>query len=111
MLQRRTPGLDRAWFVDPRSPGRRMSISVHPAEGVVVVSLWHEDTCSGTFRLPLSDAPELISTLAYGMAANLAPDTEVGPTYQKRRVSQLWTWIKERMRQPPGSSSGLHLVR
>lgn len=26
-----------------------MSVSVHSPEGVVVVSLWHEEVCSGTF--------------------------------------------------------------
>ncbi len=43
---------ERAWFVDARSPDRRLGVSVQQAERLAVLSLWHGDVCSGTFQLP-----------------------------------------------------------
>jgi hypothetical protein len=60
-LARRT---NRDWFVDQRSPGRRLQVTWHPDERVAVFSVWHGDTCASTFRLPLEDASRLISVLA-----------------------------------------------
>jgi hypothetical protein len=31
---------------------------------VVVLSVWHEDRCAGTFRLPVQDVPRLSGLLA-----------------------------------------------
>jgi hypothetical protein len=65
----------RTWFVDVRSPTRRMAVTVHPDPGVAIISLWQGEKCSATFRMPLDDAPRLIAALAEGMAA-----TNPGPT-------------------------------
>ncbi len=62
---------DRTWFFDSRSPRRRMGVAGHPAQGVVVVSLWTDDTCTATFRLPLADAARFISALADSLASGL----------------------------------------
>ena len=66
---------ERVWFSDTRSPVRRMGISTHPVDSTIVISLWQGDVCTGTFRLPASDAAGVISTLAYGMTEAIAdPD-------------------------------------
>jgi hypothetical protein len=67
----RIPVAGRVWFSDPRTPLRRMSVATHPAEGIAVVSLWQGQTCTSTFRLPLTEAARMITALAYGMSAGL----------------------------------------
>src|SRR4051812_43868785 len=54
-------GGGRRWFVDTRSPARRLGVSSHPEDGVVVLSLWQGDRCTGTFRLPFDDAALLVA--------------------------------------------------
>src|SRR4051812_40206138 len=61
-------GADRTWFYDARTSARRMAVTAHPDEGVVVVSHWQGDQCVSTYRLPIADAGRLISALASGMA-------------------------------------------
>jgi hypothetical protein len=66
------------WFEDAR--GRSLKASWHPEAGLVVISLWESDRCIGTFRLPASDAPELMVLLAGAVkawAAGLAPNGDV----------------------------------
>ena len=65
---------DRVWFADQRTPVRRMAVSCHVEHGVFVLSLWQADVCTGTFRLPIADAPDLIAKLAEGLA-----DPDGGP--------------------------------
>lgn len=64
---------DRVWFADPRTPTRRLAVSSHPEAGVVVLSLWQDDRCTGTFRLPLGDAATLVEALTDGMTASTPP--------------------------------------
>ena len=45
-----------------------MGLSAHSGDSTMVFSLWQGDVCTGTFRLPASEAPGLISALAYGMS-------------------------------------------
>ncbi|HZG97826.1 MAG TPA: hypothetical protein VEY14_06130 [Nocardioidaceae bacterium] len=54
-------------FFDPR-PGRAMRLSWHVDEGVAVVSLWQGASCAGTFRLPISEVPDLVDALVRGLA-------------------------------------------
>lgn len=58
---------ERAWFGDVRSPARRLAVTTHADVGVVVLSLWQGDRCTGSFRLSLDDAPALVTTLTEGM--------------------------------------------
>ena len=55
---------ERQWFHDRRTPVRRMSVSSHPDQGLVVISLWQGDICTGTFRLPRTDLARFICALA-----------------------------------------------
>jgi len=49
-------------FVDQRGAGLRATW--HPEQDLVVLSLWHDDHCVGTFRMPIQDAPRLSGLLA-----------------------------------------------
>jgi hypothetical protein len=76
----------RTWFHDTRTPVRRMAVSTHADEGVVVVSHWHGATCVSTFRFPLRDAGRLVATLADGMAEAVpVRDDGTPPTVPRAR--------------------------
>ncbi len=71
-------------FFDPR-PGRALRLSWHAEEGVAVLSLWQGASCSGTFRLPISEVPDLVDALVRGLAVSAVagtdadrPDTRAG---------------------------------
>jgi len=51
---------------DARGGGRAMRVTWHPEAGdagLVVLSLWHDAECVGTFRLAADDVPALVQTL------------------------------------------------
>jgi hypothetical protein len=75
---------DRVWFVDPRSPARRLGVSTHPEAGVVVLSLWQGEQCTGTFRLRVLDADILIDVLTEGMTREPPPDASPSPSLLRR---------------------------
>ncbi len=50
-------------FLDQRGGERALRVSWHPEADLVVLSLWLGGTCSGTFRLPVEQVPDLIETL------------------------------------------------
>ena len=52
------------WFTDDRTDVRRMRASWHPDAGLVVLSLWQGDHCTGTFRMAIEDAPRLLHLMA-----------------------------------------------
>jgi hypothetical protein len=54
-------------FLDTRGSGRALRVSWHREADVVVLSLWSAGTCTGTFRLPVEDVPDLIDTLREGL--------------------------------------------
>jgi hypothetical protein len=54
-------------FLDTRGAGRALRVSWHREADVVVLSLWSAGTCTGTFRLPVEDVPDLIETLREGL--------------------------------------------
>jgi hypothetical protein len=81
---------DRVWFHDKRSRLRRLGVASHPEQGIVVLSLWTGDTCTGTFRLPTADAARLIGSLADGLVAAI-PDV---PTAFVAREPTGWrAWV------------------
>ena len=87
--------IDRAWFSDTRTPSRRMAVSSHPAEGIIVVSFWQAGVCRATFRLPLAEGARLISAIAGGMASGLP--VGAGP----RTVLPRPPWWRRWFRFPP----------
>jgi hypothetical protein len=48
-------------FIDQRDAGLR--VTWHPEQDLVVLSVWHEDRCVGTFRMPVQDVPRLSALL------------------------------------------------
>jgi hypothetical protein len=55
-------------LVDERGESRFMRVAWHCEAGVVVLSLWQHDRCTGTFRLPIGQVPRLVQTLVDGLA-------------------------------------------
>jgi hypothetical protein len=55
-------------FLDARGSGRALRVTWHGEADLVVLSLWHGGTCTGTFRLPVSEVPDLIDVLRDGLA-------------------------------------------
>jgi hypothetical protein len=53
-------------FEDVRGAGRTLRVSWHSADGVVVMSMWRANECTGSFRLPVSDLPDLLRALTDG---------------------------------------------
>jgi hypothetical protein len=49
-------------FLDERGAGLR--VTWHPERDLVVLSVWHDERCVGTFRMPVQDVPRLSGLLA-----------------------------------------------
>ena len=56
-------------FVDSRGGGRALRLSWHHESGLVVLSLWRDNICAGSFRLAAEDVPEMIEALRAGLDA------------------------------------------
>src|SRR5215218_10050459 len=59
-----TPALSarRDMFLDER--GTALRVTWHPERDLVVLSVWHDESCVGTFRMPVQDVPRLSGLLA-----------------------------------------------
>ena len=54
-------------FLDARGGDRALRVSWHTEAGLVVLSLWHGNVCSGSFRLAVDEVPDLIDMLREGL--------------------------------------------
>jgi hypothetical protein len=54
-------------FLDARGGDRALRVSWHQESGLVVLSLWRENVCAGSFRLTVDEVPDLIETLRDGL--------------------------------------------
>ncbi len=54
-------------FLDARSDRRALRVSWHHESQLVVLSLWRDNVCAGTFRLAVDEVPALISMLRSGL--------------------------------------------
>jgi hypothetical protein len=54
-------------LLDPRGEDRSLRVSWHPEADVVVLSLWRDNLCAGTFRLTVDEVPTLIDLLRAGL--------------------------------------------
>jgi hypothetical protein len=54
-------------FLDARGGDRAMRVSWHHEAGLVVLSLWRDNVCAGSFRLAVDEVPELIDLLRTGL--------------------------------------------
>lgn len=50
-------------FFDARGDDRALRVSWHEEADLVVVSLWRDNVCTGSFRLAAADVPALVETL------------------------------------------------
>ncbi len=57
-------------YLDARSPSRALRVTWHHESGLVVLSLWRENVCTGTFRLAIDEVPDLIDVLRAGLDAS-----------------------------------------
>ena len=61
---------DSAVFLDGRGDERALRLSWHGEADVVVLSMWRENVCVGSFRLAASEVPAMIAFLSSGLAAS-----------------------------------------
>src|SRR3954467_12358761 len=56
------------WAWDARGHERAVRVSAHRVEGVVNLSMWRDDICVGTVRLPAAAVAGLVEGLTGGLA-------------------------------------------
>ena len=56
-------------YLDARGGDRALRVTWHQDKGLVVLSLWRDNVCAGSFRLAIDDVPDLISLLSAGLAS------------------------------------------
>lgn len=66
MAQQRAPHT-REVFLDPRGGDRSLRVTWHQEAQLVVLSLWRDNVCAGTFRLTADEVPDLIGFLRSGL--------------------------------------------
>ena len=66
MARTRTPRTG-AVFLDPRGEDRSLRVTWHQEAQLVVLSLWRDNVCAGTFRLSADEVPDLIALLRAGL--------------------------------------------
>jgi hypothetical protein len=54
-------------FLDSRGGERALRVSWHYDSDLVVLSLWRENVCTGSFRLTVDQVPQLIDVLRAGL--------------------------------------------
>jgi hypothetical protein len=54
-------------FLDSRGEERALRVSWHHETGLVVLSLWRDNVCAGSFRLTADEVPDLIALLRGGL--------------------------------------------
>ena len=54
-------------FLDARGGDRALRATWHHEAGVVVLSLWRDNVCAGSFRLRIDEVPELVAMLRAGL--------------------------------------------
>ncbi len=54
-------------FLDARGTDRALRVSWHPDAELVVLSLWRDNVCAGSFRLEVDEVPALIEMLRSGL--------------------------------------------
>ena len=74
-------------YLDARGGERALRVSWHQESGVVVLSLWRDNVCSGSFRLGVDEVPELIALLRSGLDAAYERSLSVARGTQHADVS------------------------
>ena len=66
-------------FLDARGNGRALRLSWHHDVDVVVLSLWREGVCAGTFRLPKAQVNDFVDALIDGLRDTQPPAVVAEP--------------------------------
>jgi hypothetical protein len=95
-------------FIDQRGAGLRATW--HPEQDVVVLSVWHDDRCVGTFRMPIQDVPRLSGLLAATLGdwvtqVSGTPQPVPGGLSIKQRLKLSPAVLKLRQRRAGGVSA------
>ncbi len=72
-------------FFDVRGESRSMRLSWYADTGVAVFSIWQGGTCTGTFRLPMTDLPRMVEALQRGPHGHGDPLTGEPPASRESR--------------------------
>jgi len=59
-------------FLDARGAERALRVSWHTEADLVVLSMWRENVCVGSFRLAIEEVPDLIGFLSAGLGSAYA---------------------------------------
>lgn len=59
-------------FLDARGADRALRVSWHTEADLVVLSMWRENLCVGSFRLAIEEVPDLIGFLSTGLGSAYA---------------------------------------
>jgi len=59
-------------FLDARGADRALRVSWHTEADLVVLSMWRENVCVGSFRLAIDEVPDLIGFLSTGLGSAYA---------------------------------------
>ncbi len=70
-------------FFDARGDGRALRISWHSESEMVVLSLWRDNVCVGSFRLAVDEVPDVIDLLRAGL------DAAYDDATRRRRISSV----------------------
>src|SRR5260370_32955410 len=73
-------------FFDVRGNSRTMRLSWYADTGVAVFSIWQGGTCTGTFRVPITDLPRLVDALQRGPAGAAAAGSPDVPGTGARQI-------------------------
>ena len=76
-------------FCDQRGTERALRVSWHSEVGLVVLSLWREDRCVGTFRLEAEEVPALVNALVTGLATAASAAATDGPPRRRNREGSI----------------------
>lgn len=92
-------------FLDARGSSRALRLSWHPEADVVVLSLWRDGTCAGTFRMAQSDVADFVDALVDGLRDVRGPAPSPQPAPQATpQATPLAT--PRPAAQPPGAPAG-----
>src|SRR5215471_11725530 len=75
-------------FFDVRGESRSMRLSWYADTGVAVFSIWQGSTCTGTFRLPITDLPRMVEALQPGPPAAAGQPGPPGPPGRPARPAR-----------------------
>lgn len=77
-------------FLDSRGGDRALRVAWHGEAGVVVLSLWRDNVCAGSFRLAAAEVPEMIDVLRAGLEASYrhAPTRTASPSLPGQQRSE-----------------------